>query len=407
MFKNILKLTYTETGKDTSIVFLGTLINVIIGGLFFVFAPRILGPADYGLFSTVIATSLMVTAIANFGIDTGILRFANVNPSVIPLAFKAYLILGFTTALIGFIAAPFLAKFLNYPQISQLLQIAFLGTIFLLLSNFFIASLQAKTQFIKAAIVSIASNAARLAILLIALSFIKIDLYFLTALFFAVPIASIIFGVIYLPIRLDKGQNSKDFFKYNFWIAAALIISSIPFDNYFLIKLAGPIQTGLYFAPYKILTLSYQFGGNFTRVLASRFSSFDTSEKAKEFARKALIFPIIASFGLTILALFASPLIDIIFGKDFQSASQLMQILTIGFIFFLISTVPSSAVLYYFGKSNVSFIITVLKYVLFITLLSILVPLAKAVGAAWAFTVSEFFSLILFSFFTIFKFQKK
>jgi len=72
-FKNLL---LSDTGKDTGIVLAGTLINVIVGGLFFILAPRILGPADYGLFATVVATGLMAAAIANFGIDTGILRFA-------------------------------------------------------------------------------------------------------------------------------------------------------------------------------------------------------------------------------------------------------------------------------------------------------------------------------------------
>ena len=75
MIKNLINLSFTQTGKDTGIVFLGTLINVIIGGLFFILAPRILGPADYGLFSVVLATGLMAFNFANFGIDTGILRF--------------------------------------------------------------------------------------------------------------------------------------------------------------------------------------------------------------------------------------------------------------------------------------------------------------------------------------------
>lgn len=407
MFKRLLSLVYSDTGKDTAIVFLGTLINVIVGGLFFVFAPRFLGPADYGLFSTVIATALMVTSIANFGIDSGILRFAKTDPTVIPLAFKTYSVLGFAAALIGFFLAPYLANFLNYPQISQLLQIAFFGTVLLLLSNFFIASLQAKSQFIKASTVAVVSNAARLAILLIAIIFFKINIYFLTALFFAVPVISIIFGMIYLPINFEKSRNSKIFFKYNSWIASALILSSIPFDNYYLLKLSGPIETGLYFAPFKILTFVYQFAGNFTRVLSSRFSSFETNQKVINFAKKSLIFPAVSVIGLFILILISTPVINIIFGQEFKDAVNIMRILAVGFIFFFISTVPSSIILYYFGKSKISFIITAIKYLLFISLLSILVPNLKAVGAAFAFSISELMSLIFMSLYCLVKLQKK
>lgn len=407
MFKSFLSLVYSDTGKDTSIVFLGTLINVIVGGLFFVFAPRFLGPSDYGLFSTVIATALMVTSIANFGIDSGILRFAKTDPSIIPLAFKTYSVLGFAAALIGFFAAPYLANFLNYPQISNLLQIAFLGTILLLLSNFFIASLQAKSQFLKASIVAVVSNTARLFILLIAITFLKINIYFLTALFFAVPAVSIIFGLIYLPINFERSRNSKNFFKYNSWIASALIISSIPFDNYFLLKSAGPIETGLYFAPFKILTFVYQFAGNFTRVLSSRFSSFETDQKVIVFAKRALIFPAVSVFALFILILISGPAINIIFGPEYKDSVNIMRTLILGFIFFFISTVPSSIILYYFGKSNISFIITVIKYLLFISLLSILVPNFKSVGAALAFSASELVSLTFMSVYCLVKLQKK
>lgn len=407
MFKSLLSLVYSDTGKDAAIVFLGTLINVIVGGLFFVFAPRFLGPADYGLFSTVIATALMVTSIANFGIDSGILRFAKTDPSVIPLAFKTYSILGFTAALIGFFLSPHLANFLNYPQISNLLQIAFFGTILLLLSNFFIASLQAKSQFLKASIVSIVSNTARLAILLIGIIFFKINIYFLTALFFAVPVISIIFGMIYLPINFEKSLNPKNFFKYNSWIASALILSSIPFDNYYLLKLSGPIETGLYFAPFKILTFVYQFAGNFTRVLSSRFSSFETNQKVIAFAKKSLIFPAVSVFGLFFLILISGPVINIIFGPAYEHSVIIMRILTIGFILFFISTVPSSIILYYFGKSKISFIITAIKYLLFISLLSILVPNLKAVGAALAFSISELMSLIFMSLYCFVKLRKK
>ena len=81
MFSLIKNLILTDTGKDAVIVSIGTFINIVAGGLFFILTPRILGPEDYGLFSTVIATGLMAASIANFGIDTGILKFAKLGSS--------------------------------------------------------------------------------------------------------------------------------------------------------------------------------------------------------------------------------------------------------------------------------------------------------------------------------------
>ncbi|KKQ90134.1 MAG: MatE family [Candidatus Curtissbacteria bacterium GW2011_GWC2_38_9] len=408
-FKNLL---LSDTGKDTGIVLAGTLINVIIGGLFFILAPRILGPADYGLFATVVATGLMAAAIANFGIDTGILRFAKGNREqfnkILSLAFKSYIILGVSVALIGVLLSGFIANFLNQPSITTLLRLAFSGSILLLLTNFFIASLQAKREFLKASIVNILSNTIRLLILAIGAYFFTINLYFITALFFFVTIISVAVGKLWLPFEFKAIEKSQaiEFYKYNFWIASALVISSIPFDNYFLIRVVGPVQAGLYSAPFKLLTFAYQFGGNFTRVLASRFASFDSDKKARDFAFRAMPFPLIFILGLTILFFISQPLVTLVFGKEYIQATEILQILSIGFIFFFASTIPSSIILYYFGKPKISFVITLIRYVSFVVLLALLVPLYSAKGGAFAFSVSEFFAFLFMSGYVFIKFSK-
>src|SRR4030043_459203 len=118
MIQYLKGLFFTETGKDTSIVFVGTLINLICGGVVCV------------LFSQI------------------------------------------------------LANYLGHPEITQLLRVAFATTIFVLLTNFFVAALQSKREFLKASIVNISSNVARFGILIIAISFWTIGLYFFTILFF-------------------------------------------------------------------------------------------------------------------------------------------------------------------------------------------------------------------------------
>lgn len=413
MFGQLKDLLFTDTGKDTAVVLVGTFLNILAGGLFFVFAPRILGPADYGLFSTIVATALIAVAIANFGLDTGILRFINKNDEektnkILSLALRTYIILGVIVAVLGFLAASYLAGLLAQPTISGPLRIAFAGSIFLLLTNFFVAGLQAKRQFVKASIVNLSANISRLLILLAGLYFFKVGIYFLTILFFSAAVISVIVGKFYLRFKSEKIEKplAVDYFKYNFWVGAALILASIPFDNYFLLKIAGPAQTGLYFAPFKILTFAYQFGGSFTRVLASRFSSFDTNQKVIEFAKKALIFPAVFIIGLLFLIIIAQPIILLFFGENYSQSVTVARILAVGFIFFFASTIPSSIILYYLGRSQISFVITLLKYILFVILLTVFVTQLKAVGAALAFSISEFFAFIVMSSYAFLKIKK-
>jgi len=411
VIKKVRQLIFSETGRDTSIVFAGTFINAAAGGLFFILAPRILGPSHFGLFSTVVATGILATSVANLGIDTGILRFAK-NEShaneVFSVALKSYIILGAVVAILGFFFSSPIAFFLGQPQMVHYLRIAFFFTVFLLLTNFYVAALQAKREFTKASIVNISSNVARILLLIVSTTFFTTGLYSVTFLFFSVTIVSVIFGRLMLRFKYYQKTDLKfgTFFKYNAWIALSLILSSIPFDNYFLLKISGPEQTGLFAAPFKILTFGYQFGGNFSRVLASRFSSFDTDLKAKSFSIKT-----IGYIGLLILAMLAviaisRPLVVLFFGPGYEGSIPVMQILAVGFMFFFAGTIPSSLILYYFGKSGVSFALTISRYAVFIILLIILVPIKNALGAAYAFTISEGVAFSSMALYVFIKFHK-
>ena len=400
-------LIFTRTSKDTAIVFTGTLVNVLVGGLFFILAPRILGPSDFGLFSTVIATGMLATNIANFGIDTGILRFAKGEDfnKILSIALKSYLFLGFFIGILGASISPLIASFLNQSELTNLFRIAFAAIIFLLLTNFFVAGLQAKEEFVKASLVNIVSNVLRLILLVLAVIFLKTGLTFITFIFFFVTIASVIFGRIFLSVKLQKIGKEKffDFHKYNFLIAISLIFTTIPFDNYLLLMVAGPVQVGLYAAPFKILTVLHQLSSSFSRVLAPRFTSFDTNLKAKIFVLKSFTVVIPIAIILLLVAIFSAPFINLIFGRDYEAATQVLKILSIGFLFFFASVIPSSVILYYFGDSRVSFIVSVFRVFIFVVLLLILIGPYKAVGASWAFAITE---IAVFSLSSIYAFSK-
>lgn len=415
MYQDFKKLFFTDTSKDTSVIFLGTLVNVAVGGMFFILAPRILGPQAYGLFAVVMATGLMAANFANFGIDTGILRFLTPedkqqNDRILKLAFYAYLIIGISVFVFGLLISTPLASFLQIPNYANLIRMAFLGVIFMLLTNFFVASLQTKKLFLQASIVNISSNVARLLILALASYFFTVDLYFLTALFFTITIVSALVGKIFVPldflkVKGEKGQF-KNFFGYNFWIAAALAISSIPIDNYILVKAAGPLATGIFAAPMKILTTAYQFAGSFSRVLAPRFSSFDTNQKSIEFAKKAFPFAAAISAGILTIGFFANPAILLILGNQYQQSADVFKILSIGMAFFFADTIPMAILLYYLGKSKIAFAITIWHYLIYTLLLMLLVKKQGAIGAATAFSISESITFLTLSTYVFLQLKK-
>ncbi|GEM_PF-2116301 len=415
MLKSLLGLLYSNTGRDTTIVFVGTLINAIIGGLFFIIAPRLLGPAQYGLFAVVTSTALLVTSLANFGIDTGILKFTDLSNKlqtnkILKLALEAYLVIGIAVFILGFFLSDPISKMLGNESLAPLLQIGFAGIVLFLLTDFFIAVLQSQKKFAKAMTVNISSNVVRILILALGAYFFTVNLYFLTVLFFTVSIISVIVGKIFIPLDFLKAkdhlQEFKRFFTYNFWIAASIAISSIPFDNYLLLKFAGPISVGLYAAPFKILSVVAQFAGNFSSVLAPRFSSFDNNADAIRYSKK--IMPIVAIVVLGILfgAALANPLVPLLLGKQYIASITIFRIISVSYAFYFSETIAVSMIVYYFGKTRVAFWITAVTMGFWLLLDILLIPVYHELGAAISQLISAIIGTSLFAAYAIWKLSK-
>ncbi|KKR55206.1 MAG: hypothetical protein UT92_C0007G0001, partial [Candidatus Curtissbacteria bacterium GW2011_GWA1_40_24] len=75
----------------------------------------------------------------------------------------------------------------------------------------------------------------------------------------------------------------------------------------------------------------------------------------------------------------------------------------LGFIFFFAGTVPSAIILYYFGKSQVTFFITALRLVVFAALLYFLVPKMQAVGAAVSYSLAEGVTFLLLAIYSLWR----
>jgi len=153
------------------------------------------------------------------------------------------------------------------------------------------------------------------------------------------------------------------------------------------------------------LATTYQFAGSFSRVLASRYSSFDSNKKAIEFSQKAIPLVLAVFIGLIVISFLANPIVRLFFGNQYQESIQIFRIISVGMAFFFADTIPVSLILYYFGKSQIAFFITVLHYFIYAILLFLLISNYSAIGAALAFTVSEIITFIVLVGYVFFKFK--
>ncbi len=68
------KIFQTVTWKQSQITVIGSLINGGLGLLFYILLARILGPSDFGLLTVSIVTLTLISDIADFGTNTGLVR---------------------------------------------------------------------------------------------------------------------------------------------------------------------------------------------------------------------------------------------------------------------------------------------------------------------------------------------
>lgn len=404
---DIVKNFLHAQNEDTLIVLGGTVLNALVGGLFFIFAPRLIGPENYGLFAVVTSTAILIVNFANLGIDSGILRFVGEGDStkahkILKLALEVYLAIGIVALAFGFLFSGQISEFFGKSELTGLFKIAFGAVIFFLLTNFFIATLQARKEFLKATSVGLLQNSLRLLLLGLAAYFYTVDLYVLTFLFFAVTIVSVITGALLTKMDFLYVQNHrsefKGFFNYNMWLAASFAISSFPFDNYLLLKIAGPISTGLYAAPLKLFTITDQLAGNYSRVLAPTFAKSTKHEVAKAI-KNSLWITVPAGFVLILLSNASAPLVNLLLGNEYKNSAPIFSIVAIASIFTFATAIPVSITMYFFKNSKITFYISAVVIIFWLSTNLILIPLYKEIGAAYAYLISEILAFLLFSFY--------
>ncbi|MCL5019298.1 MAG: oligosaccharide flippase family protein, partial [Patescibacteria group bacterium] len=111
-------LLSTATFKQSQVTLAGTIINGVLGAVFYILMARLLGPFDFGLLTVSIAALTLIADIVDFGTNTGLVRFVSSNISsnterawrFLKLSLEIKVMVWILVLLLGMIAAPFIAE---------------------------------------------------------------------------------------------------------------------------------------------------------------------------------------------------------------------------------------------------------------------------------------------------------
>ena len=414
-------LIKTRTLKDSFITISGTLINGTLGLVFYFVMARYLGPTSFGVFSVAVVTLTLVGDIANFGSDTGTVRFVgkfinkerNKALKFLKLSLKVKVVSSLFVLLIGWQIVPFLVlQIFGKPELVFPLRLSLIGVGGYLLLGFSSYSLQATQRFWVWSGLNILANALRLSII-----FILIYLGILGAesglgVYITIPYLGFLAGLYFLPKFLSiKNENdvAKEFFGYNIWVALFTVIAAVSgrLDTFLATSFLTLKEVGVYQAAVQFASIVPQIVFALGTVIAPKLASIRKDSEALAYLKKLQVFVItLAVLGLILGIPLSKFVIPALYGNEYVASIAPFIVLLLAQAVFLISIPAHTSVFYYFGYPKLFVYIALGHLVIIAGLGYTLIGEFGYLGAAYTVLVGNIFNFLVPTIWAIRKFKR-
>ena len=205
----------------------------------------------------------------------------------------------------------------------------------------------------------------------------------------ALIIGSALISWKFLREKIDQ-ETRKNFFQFQKWLTIGFILAAIHgrMDTAILLKLAGPVATGIYQAAFRFFMPVMQLAAALSLVFAPRFASFTTHLEARIYLKKAAKLTLLLGLGVLLMMPLAPWLVQLIFGSAYAGAVLPARILSLGFALFIVMAPFTAYLIYSVNRTRVFALINFLQLLLLLILDYWLIPNFGAVGAATASAVT-------------------
>ncbi len=360
------KFAFTDTAKDTYIIFSGNLLSAFLGFAYTLVAARALTIYDFGVLSAVINLVYLLSSLTDLGISNGIVNFVSKHKtdgkskeadeyikSALLIRLGAVILVG-----VIFLVNPlfFAKKFMatDNKVVTFWAVASFIAFIFY---NFFPYILQAKREFFKSALVENSYGFLRL---FLALVFILLGTANLSSMLFSFTFANLgplLFGIIFVGLGfLFTKPNLNTYINllvFSGWLGIGRMLNSISgrLDLQMLASMKGAFDAGIYSVPSRLTLFIIVLAGSFSAVLAPRLSSFGNKEKERSYIFKATLALLPVVGGVLIWILIAHPFIVFLFGEKFAVSVPVFRLLALSTIPFLMTAPATTAIIYAMRKT--------------------------------------------------------
>ncbi|GAG58130.1 unnamed protein product, partial [marine sediment metagenome] len=393
----IIQLSKSRIAKDSAIVLTGNTLSAGLAFITTILITRTLGPAEFGLFALALAVIGIASQFSDFGIGTGMVRFAslylkNDNQKanlMFKVSLKLKLIITTLVFLIGFFASESLAvNVFGKPELIFPLKLAFIGAFGTSLVAYITATLQARQSFKKFTFVNIITPFGKLT--LVGLLFLTYKLNLFSALttviilpFIAFLIGSLIIPRDFLRAKGDENKTFHELFHFSKWVLVSVFCVMIfqRLDVLMLSYFKTTEVVGYYSAAFNLAFAISLVTGSLITVLLPEVSSLVGRNTIQNYIRKSLKYTGLLVCFLVPVLIISGPLILFLYGTQYEGS---IIIFTILFAIRLLGVVvsPLGLVFYTLNKPQLAAYLNVLQLSGNFMGNYLMIPVYGAIGAA-------------------------
>ena len=403
MIARVKAIVLSSTFLDTFYSLLGNA-GVALGGMLFtIILARNLSPAQFGIYSSLWALSVLASSIGDMGLSSALVNFVpklpqNRNQYV---GLTLYLQLGISLFLflILVVLSPFSDQII--PGSTPYLQfLAAAMTLIYILDNFGLSLLKAEKKFFLSSLIQTIESGNKLLWLFLAavLGMVSIPLAILVAVFAAIVTTIICLKNEFPQIRWFWPKvQLLEIFTFTKWIALMRVFSVAVarIDILILGKMAGSYEAGIFAAGSRLAILFTLVVSSLSAVVAPRFSSHTSKKQLISYIQKTTVLISLIAAGMLFSALLARPIILLVFGEKYLEAVPVFVALTFAMIPFLLSIITVNPLIYAFNQPAYVAWITVIQVVALVVLDIYLIPTFGAIGPTISLGITNTLVLVL------------
>ncbi len=408
MFDRFNEIIKTATFRQSLVTTSSTLINGVLGALFYFFLARFLGSHDFGVFTVAVASIALVSGIVDFGSDQGIVRFvpkyrndAIVQARFIKLALKIKIISGLLTGVLLLIFSQYVSSYLlRQPELLRIIPLIGIGVLAQLLFSFSTSLSQAQERFFLWGGLFVGTNLVRLILLFALFGIGNLNSISSVVLYTALPLIGFIASFIFLnrDFLAAKGELSllKEFFGFNRWVFAFVVVAAVGsrLDIYFSARFLSLTAVGVYGLALQVASILPQLTSAIGAVTSPKFASFTSQKLNRTYTLKAVALTALVAFVSSLILVPLSKIVIGFSGKSFEGAFIPFVILLSGMAIFLASSPIRDSIIYYFGKPQFFFWQGLAHTTLVIISSLWLIPKFSIVGSSLVVLIGQVFILL-------------